>query len=157
MSSLPVETAEYRSRVMRQVRSKDTSPEVRVRSLIHRAGYRFRLHVKGMAGKPDIVMPRHKTVVFVNGCFWHRHPGCRYASTPKANAEYWQRKFEGNVARDEKVHAVLRDNGWNVLVIWECQTRDSTVLESLLADLLPPLIQETAGVGVTEWPPALEA
>ena len=157
MSSLPVETAEYRSRVMRQVRSKDTSPEVRVRSLIHRAGYRFRLHVKGMAGKPDIVMPRHKTVVFVNGCFWHRHPGCRYASTPKANAEYWQRKFEGNVARDEKVHAVLRDNGWNVLVIWECQTRDSTVLESLLADLLPPLIQETASVGVTEWPPALEA
>ena len=157
MSSLHVETAEYRSRVMRQVRSKDTSPEVRVRSLIHRAGYRFRLHVKGMAGKPDIVMPRHKTVVFVNGCFWHRHPGCRYASTPKANAEYWQRKFEGNVARDEKVQAVLRDNGWNVLVIWECQTRDSTVLESLLADLLPPLIQETAGVGVTEWPPTQEA
>ena len=122
---------------MSRVRSKDTSPELRVRSLMHRAGYRYRLHVSSLPGKPDIVMARHRTVVFVNGCFWHRHPGCRRASTPKNNADYWRQKFERNVAKDKKAHAALRQDGWTVIVIWECQTHDSSALANLLSDILP--------------------
>ena len=137
MRGLPVETPEYRSLVMSRVRSKDTSPELRVRSQMHRKGYRYRLHVGKMAGSPDIVMARHRAVIFVNGCFWHRHPGCRYSSTPKTNADYWLRKFERNVARDKKAHAALRREGWKVLVVWECQTQDSFGLADLLNDILP--------------------
>ena len=125
---------------MSRVRSKNTSPEMRVRSQIHRLGYRYRLHVSGMLGNPDIVMPRYRTVVFVNGCFWHRHPQCRRASTPKTNTEFWKRKFKRNVERDEMVHASLRRDGWTVLVIWECQTHKSEELQSLLLDILPAKI-----------------
>ena len=128
-----------RSLNMSRIRSRDTSPELRVRSLLHRAGYRYRLHVKDLPGKPDIVMPRHRTVVFVNGCFWHRHSGCRYAATPKTNAIYWQRKFERNVARDQKAYEALAQDGWRVLVIWECQTRSGEKLAALIRDIMPPL------------------
>ena len=131
------ETQSYRSWVMGRVRSRDTSPEIRVRSIMHHAGYRYRLHVGDMPGKPDIVLPRHHIVAFINGCFWHRHPGCRYASMPKTNLDYWQRKFYGNVARDQKAHSALLQDGWEVLVIWECQTRNRAELEGILASVLP--------------------
>ena len=130
---------EQRSRIMSRVRSKDTLPELRVRSQMHRAGYRYRLHVSEMPGKPDIVMPRHRTVVFVNGCFWHQHPGCRRASTPTTNADFWQRKLERNVARDKNNHTALRRDGWTVRIVWECQTRDNLVLMDTLSNILPPL------------------
>ena len=126
-----------RSSNMSRIRSKDTSPEIRVRSLVHRAGYRYRLHVKELPGKPDIVMPRHRTVIFVNGCFWHRHPACRYATTPKTNANYWQRKFDRNVERDRASHDALIRDGWKVAVIWECQTKDNATLAALLKEILP--------------------
>ena len=123
---------------MSRVRSKDTSPEIRVRSQMHRAGYRYRLHVGDMPGKPDIVMPRYRTVVFVNGCFWHRHLGCRRASTPKTNTPFWERKFASNVARDREVRDTLQRDGWTVLVVWECQTRNSRMLADTLSAILPP-------------------
>ena len=132
------ETPDYRSWVMSHVHGKDTVPELRVRSLMHQAGYRYRLHVSGMPGKPDVVLPRYRTAVFVNGCFWHRHPGCKHASTPKTNVGYWAQKFERNVSRDEETHAALRREGWTVVVIWECQTRNAMQLASLLSAVLPP-------------------
>ena len=128
---------ERRRWMMSRVRSRDTAPEMRVRSQMHRAGYRYRLHVGDLPGKPDIVLSRYRTVIFVNGCFWHRHPGCPRASTPKTNSAFWERKFEANVARDKKVQALLRRDGWTVLVIWECQTQDSQTLADVLADTLP--------------------
>ena len=127
-----------RSLNMSRIRSRDTSPELRVRSLLHRSGYRYRLHVNNMPGTPDIVMPRYRTVVFVNGCFWHRHPNCRYSTTPKTNVDYWQQKFERNVKRDLNAYDILRQDGWTVLIIWECQTRDQDCLSTLLKEILPP-------------------
>ena len=126
-----------RSRNMSRIRSKDTFPELRVRSVIHRAGYRYRLHVSEMPGKPDIVMPRYQTVIFVDGCFWHQHPNCRRATMPKTNVAYWQPKLERNVARDRKVRIALRRTGWTPLTIWECQTKDDNTLSDILAAMLP--------------------
>ena len=131
---------ERRSWAMSRVRSKDTLPEMRVRSQLHRLGYRYRLHVNDMAGVPDIVMPKYRTVVFVNGCFWHRHPCCRRASTPQTRTAFWERKFKTNVVRDEKVRSSLQRDGWTVLVVWECQTRDSQMLADTLSDILPPVV-----------------
>ena len=131
-------TSAHRSWTMSRVRSKDTNPEKRVRTMMHKAGYRFRLHVRNMAGKPDIVLPRYRTAIFVNGCFWHRHPNCRYSATPKSNVEYWSRKFERNVSRDNAAYAALRTDGWEVVVIWECQTRNRERLATLLDSMLPP-------------------
>ena len=105
---------------------------------MHRAGYRYRLHVNWMPGKPDMVMPRYHTAVFVNGCFWHRHQGCKYASTPKTNADYWQQKFNRNVVRDKRTYAASRQDGWKVLVVWEWQTRNPLELAALLVAVLPP-------------------
>lgn len=129
-----------RSLNMSHIRSRDTSPELKVRSMIHRAGYRYRLHVKEMPGKPDIVMPRYRTAIFVNGCFWHRHLDCRYATMPKTNIDYWQQKFKRNVDRDQATYNALRQDGWSIVVIWECQTRDRIGLSKLLAEILPPRI-----------------
>lgn len=109
-----------RSRMMSGIRGRDTKPEKRVRSFLHRAGLRFRLHTS-LPGKPDLVFPKHRAVVFVHGCFWHRHTGCRYATTPSSNAEFWQKKFDENVARDRRVARQLRKEGWRVFVMWECQ------------------------------------
>ena len=128
---------EKRSWNMRRIRSRDTAPELRVRSLLHRAGYRYRLHVTQMPGKPDIVLPRFRTVVFVNGCFWHRHPGCRYATMPGSNTAYRREKFERTITRDETAHTILRQNMWAVIVIWECQTRDVEILANPLCESLP--------------------
>ena len=119
-----VHTSAQRSFNMSQIRGNDTKPELIVRSLIHQMGLRFRLHRKDLPGKPDIVLPRHRKVVFVHGCFWHMHR-CRYGKVvPKTNAEFWQNKRQSNVDRDKRNLKKLKDEGWQTLVIWECWTRD---------------------------------
>ena len=127
---------EKRSWIMRQVKGRDTSPEKIVRSLLHRMGYRFRLQRDDLPGKPDIVLPRFKTVVFVNGYFWHRHSGCKRATTPATNVDYWQTKFARNVARDARNQAELEKMGWRVVIVWECELKDKTTLEKRLDDYL---------------------
>jgi DNA mismatch endonuclease (patch repair protein) len=123
-----------RSRNMAAIRGRDTRPEIAVRSYLHRAGIRFRLHCKDLPGRPDIVLPRYRTVVFVHGCFWHRHRDCANSVLPATNREFWREKLDGNVARDERnVHA-LRDLGWNVIVVWECQTDEASL--AMLANRL---------------------
>ncbi len=121
---------------MASVRSRDTVPEMVVRRLAHRLGFRFRLHRKDLPGSPDLVFPRYGAVVFVHGCFWHRHKGCRYASTPKSRTEYWSEKFRKNVARDRRAKGALRGMGWRVLVVWECETRDDEALAPRLRRFL---------------------
>jgi len=121
---------------MRRVRSKDTAPEMRVRRLAHGMGYRYRLHAKDLPGSPDLVFRSRKRVVFVHGCYWHRHPGCRRASTPSTRRDYWQAKFDRNVARDAAAQAALEEAGWDVLVVWECETKDEEALRRTLASFL---------------------
>ena len=108
---------------MRNVRGKNTTPEMRVRSALYRAGYRFRLHRKDLPGRPDIVLPRLRAAIFVHGCFWHRHPGCRAASSPSTRAVFWQEKFARNVERDRRTIEALEADGWRVHVVWECETK----------------------------------
>ena len=121
-----------RSEIMSKVHSADTTPEMRVRRLLHRLGYRFRLHRQDLPGKPDIVLPRYKTVIFVHGCFWHGCPTCRHAQIrPQANAEYWNKKLDRTLARDKENQARLEALGWRVLVIWECETRKRREDESV--------------------------
>ena len=127
---------EKRSWIMRQVKGRDTSPEKIVRSLLHRMGYRFRLQRDDLPGKPDIVLPRFKTVVFVNGCFWHRHSGCKRATTPATNVDYWQPKLALTGARDARNQAELEKMGWRVVIVWECELKDKTTLEKRLDDYL---------------------
>lgn len=110
-----------RSQMMASVPQKNTKPEVIVRRMLHGLGYRFRLHQKDLPGTPDIVLSRHRKVIFVHGCFWHRH-GCRKTTTPSSNREFWLEKFEANRKRDMKVTSQLRSQGWTALVVWECQT-----------------------------------
>lgn len=117
-----------RSRNMRAIRGKDTKPEVAVRRLLHAAGYRFRLHGAGIPGRPDVVFASRRKVIFVHGCFWHRHKGCRFTYTPKSRIEFWQAKFDQNVARDRRIEAQLRDRGWQYLVLWECEVAAAKVL-----------------------------
>lgn len=114
---------EHRSWNMSRIRGKDTKPELVVRSMLHRMGYRFRLHVKDLPGKPDIVLPKYRTVIFVHGCFWHRHQGCKLAYTPKTRTSSWISKLNQNVRHDQEMQACLRAQGWKVRVIWECQLR----------------------------------
>lgn len=117
---------------MARVRGKDTGPEVRVRRIAHGFGLRFRLHRKDLPGKPDLVFPKHSLAVFVHGCFWHRHPGCRRASTPTTRPEFWQAKFDGNVARDRRQQEALETLGWKVLILWECELKDDERLKDVL-------------------------
>ncbi|MFP6901892.1 MAG: very short patch repair endonuclease [Opitutales bacterium] len=112
---------EQRSYIMSRVTSKDTKPELLVRSYLHRCGFRFRVHGKKLSGKPDLVFPKYNTVVFVHGCFWHRHEGCPRATMPSSRVEFWRNKFERNVARDEDNQRALRGLGWRVIVLWECE------------------------------------
>lgn len=123
---------------MKKVRQRDTKAEIAVRQAAHALGYRFRLHRRDLPGSPDLAFPRHKVAVLVHGCFWHRHPGCRYASTPKNNSEFWNDKFRRNVERDARKESELRELGWKVLVIWECETRNSEVLGRRLSAFLSP-------------------
>ena len=115
---------EQRRLNMSRIKSRDTRPEKTVRSAIHRLGFRFRTHSTALPGKPDIVLRKHKTVIFVHGCFWHRHQGCKRCTTPTSNEDYWIPKLCGNVARDKLHKRALTKLGWRVLVIWECETKD---------------------------------
>lgn len=116
-------TSERRSWNMSRIRGRDTSPELRLRSLLHRAGFRFRLHAKKLPGRPDIVLSRYRTAIFVHGCFWHRHSGCRNATTPSTRAEFWQEKFDTNVRRDARNRADLEAASWIVMTVWECELK----------------------------------
>jgi len=126
---------EKRSKIMSSIRSKDTKPEMVVRSILHRMGYRFRLYRKDLPGKPDIVLPKYKTVIFVNGCFWHRHRGCKYCKTPKSNQIYWESKFQKNVDRDKKNRRLLKKQGWKCIIIWECKTNNPQAIKKLFKEL----------------------
>jgi len=133
-------TPEKRSAVMSRIRSKNTKPEMIVRSMLHRMGFRFRLHRSDLPGKPDIVLPKHKTVIFVNGCYWHPHPGCKERKErkpPKQNVTYWQNKFARNLERDEKARVELEAAGWRVAVLHECDmTRGRHLTEEHILEIL---------------------
>ena len=118
-----------RSRMMASIPSRNTKPEVLVRKLLHSQGFRFRLHQKICGVRPDIVLSKYKTCIFVHGCFWHRHEGCNLASTPKTRQEFWEAKFKSNVSRDLRTAKQLEINGWNVIIIWECEVRDGSFLK----------------------------
>lgn len=127
-------TAE-RSALMARIRGTNTKPEVLVRSALHRAGFRFRLHGAALPGRPDIVLPRHRTVVFVHGCFWHRH-GCRLSSEPATRRAFWREKFARNRARDQRTARALRNLGWRVVTVWECSLRTTDRRERAIATLV---------------------
>jgi DNA mismatch endonuclease (patch repair protein) len=127
-----------RSALMGRIRGTDTAPEMAVRRVAHRLGYRFRLHRRSLPGRPDLVFPARKAVIFVHGCFWHRHEGCAKASTPKTRIEFWTGKFARNVERDREAQDRLEQAGWKVLVVWECGIRDGARLESTLREFLGP-------------------
>lgn len=126
-----------RSRLMQAVKGKDTAPEIALRSLLHRLGYRFRLHRRNLPGTPDIVLPARHTVVFVNGCFWHGH-GCSIGQLPKSRLDFWEPKIEANKARDASRQAELINLGWSVIVVWQCELRDMPKLTDRLTKLLGP-------------------
>lgn len=125
-----------RSRIMSHVGGKDTKPEQIVRSLLHRMGYRFRLHRKDLPGKPDIVLPKYKKVIFVHGCFWHGHSGCKRAKRPATNQKFWHEKLDKNIARDRAVIEQLEKMGWKVLVVWTCEMKDMESLQMKLSSFI---------------------
>lgn len=127
---------ERRSWNMSRIGSKNTKPELLVRSVLHRVGYRFRIHAKNLPGRPDIVLARRHVVIFVNGCFWHRHTDCKFAYMPKSRVAFWNKKFRENVERDRLRVDALRKQGWHVHVIWECETRDLARLEKRIRSLV---------------------
>ena len=126
-----VHSPEIRSYNMSRIRGKDTKPEEKVRKYLFSRGFRYRKNDARLPGKPDIVLPKYKTVVFVNGCFWHKHEGCRYFVWPKNNAEFWKSKIEKNVERDLRVQKELRSLGWKVLTVWECELKSARFEETM--------------------------
>ena len=131
---------ERRSWNMSRIRSVNTKPEMIVRSFLHRNGFRFRLHVKDLPGHPDIVLPKYKTVIEVRGCYWHRHPDCKFATTPSTNIEFWHKKFKQNVERDKKNELLLENKGWQCIIVWTCQLCNPVFLESLSSAIKGHLI-----------------
>lgn len=131
---------EKRSWNMSRIRGSNTAPEVELRSLLHRAGCRFRLHDRKLPGKPDIVLRRYHSVIFVHGCFWHRHSGCRNATTPTTRADFWNSKFQANIERDRRTSAELAAAGWQVIIVWECELKKDPF--SVLTDVLRQLKKE---------------
>lgn len=125
-------TSEKRSRLMGRIRSKGSTPEMIVRRAAHALGYRFRLHRRDLPGTPDLVFPSRRKVVFVHGCWWHQHPGCKKATGSKTQTSFWAAKFARNVARDRCAEAALRNGGWDVLTVWECETRDLDAVSAKL-------------------------
>lgn len=116
-----------RSRVMSRIRGSDTRPEMTIRRFLHSKGFRFRLHVRDLPGRPDIVLPRFRVVIFVHGCFWHQHPNCKFAVMPKTNRVFWEEKLNGNRLRDRRNEQRLRREGWRVFTIWECNLKPPTL------------------------------
>lgn len=131
---IDVFTPEKRSWVMGRIRSKDTKPEMKVRKTAHAMGLRYRLHRKDLPGRPDMVFPARGIVLFVHGCFWHRHEGCKLASTPGSNTSFWQEKFVRNVERDRISAEQLAEVGWRPVVIWECETRNADGLRHIICE-----------------------
>lgn len=125
-----------RARMMASIHGRDTGPELQVRRYLHRAGLRFRLHGRGMPGRPDIVLPRYAAAVFVHGCFWHRHEGCAFTTTPATRAAFWQEKFRKNVARDRSQTELLRASGWRVFTIWSCEVQNFESLDRLFLSIV---------------------
>ena len=123
---------EHRSWNMSRIQSRDTKPEKAVRSILHKLGYRFRLHRKNLPGSPDIVLPKYNSVIFVHGCFWHRHKNCKKAYSPKTKKTFWEEKFKTNIERDIKVNNELKSDGWRVFVVWECEL---SYIESVAKEL----------------------
>ena len=141
-----------RSRMMSGIRGKNTHPEMVVRKFLHKHGFRFRLHSKNLPGRPDIVLSKWMVVIFVHGCFWHRHKGCRYSTMPKSNAARWLEKFEGNVARDKKNQLELVKEGWKVIVLWECGLKAFEAGKESLLWLLDFIEFENKTGVVLDWP-----
>lgn len=138
-----IHSKETRSYNMSRVRSKDTKPEILVRKFLHKNGFRYRLHVKNLPAKPDIVLPKYKTVIFIHGCFWHGHEGCKKASLPKTRTEWWADKIQKNVENDQKAEIFLSNLGWQIIKIWECKLKSKTIvqtLDDLLIKLKRPLL-----------------
>lgn len=125
-------TKEKRSQNMAAIKGRDTKPELLVRKFLHRKGYRYSLHRKDLSGKPDIVLRKHRAVVFVNGCYWHRHAGCKFLYKPKSNIDFWMEKFANNVKRDKRNYKDLEQKGWHVIIIWECELKSNEYQEKLL-------------------------
>lgn len=134
-------TTTVRSAIMSAVKQKNTGPEILVRQCLHRMGFRFRLHVNSMPGKPDIVLPKYRVVVFVHGCFWHGHPECSKSRRPSGNADYWNAKLDRNIERDANTLAEVRARGWDCLVVWQCELRN----QEELAGKLQAFLQAHAG------------
>jgi DNA mismatch endonuclease, patch repair protein len=124
-----------RSRMMAGIGGRDTSPELAVRRALHAAGFRFRLHARDLPGSPDIVLPRYRAAIFVHGCFWHRHQACRFTTTPATRPMFWQKKFDENVARDQRQLRLIKQRGWRPFVIWECEVRDPRVFQRRMRTL----------------------
>lgn len=142
-------TPEKRSWNMSRIRSKDTSIEKTVRSELFKHGFRFRKNVTALPGKPDVVLPKYKTVIFINGCFWHRHSGCKFATTPQSNYTFWQKKFQRNIDNDIKHQEELKSLGWNVVVLWECKLQKKE-FEHTMSELFLNLRQQNRNKGVTK-------
>lgn len=123
---------EKRSWNMRQIKSRDTAPEIAVRKILHKHNYRFRLNKRDLPGIPDIVLPKHKMIIFVHGCFWHRHSGCNRSNVPSSKTEFWLEKFKRTIDRDKANQLKLKELDWNVKIVWECQTKNSNHLENLV-------------------------
>jgi DNA mismatch endonuclease (patch repair protein) len=133
---MDIVSKETRSRMMGSIKGKDTTPELAVRRAAHALGFRFRLHRRDLPGSPDLVFPSRNTVVFVHGCYWHRHNGCRFSYSPKSNVQFWKQKFQKNVARDERVRGDLEQRGWRVVTLWECETAGEDGLREKLKAIL---------------------
>jgi len=139
-----------RSRMMAGIKGKNTKPELALRRAMHARGFRYRLHAKNIPGRPDLVLPKYRAVVFVHGCFWHRHEGCRYATTPATRPEFWQAKFSSNVARDLAVRGSLLESGWRIATVWECALRKPEQVEAVAMLLSNWLRSENADIEIGE-------
>lgn len=136
-----IKTAEERSKNMAAIKSKNTSPELFIRKELFRRGYRYRLYEKSVPGHPDLFLRKYNTAIFIHGCFWHRHPGCKYAYVPKTNTDFWNQKFDANIRRDKFVKDALAEDGIRCLVIWECKIKDSEKHEEQAQQLFDSIEQ----------------
>ena len=127
-----------RSKIMSKVGRKSTGPETKLRKALYARGYRYRINVKKLPGSPDIVLPKYKAAIFVHGCFWHRHEGCKYATTPKTRVEFWTKKFEANIVRDARNTKAMIESGWRVIVVWECaiKKKNDEEFDALVDDIV---------------------
>lgn len=140
-------TSEKRSWNMSRIRGVHTKPELAVRSMLHRMGYRFRISDKTLPGKPDVVLPKYRTAIFVHGCFWHRHPGCKYTYMPKSHLDFWSRKFVENVMRDKNNISLLKKAGWLPIVVWECEIKhNADVLLGRISGILQRRLEKLLDV-----------